>query len=82
MIPLLRFSSQISRQVVYKGRVLVSQTKFFYISRRIDILLYRYSKSPHIRTYFFESQAEIGSYFKDAMTNIRVDMFLFEERLV
>ena len=36
-----------------------------------------YSKSPHIRTYFFESQAEIGSYFKDTMTNIRVDMFLF-----
>ena len=30
-----------------------------------------YSKSPHIRTYFFESQAEVGSYFKDTMTNIR-----------
>ena len=38
-----------------------------------------YSKSLHIRTYFFESQAEIGSYFKDTMTNMRVDMFLFEE---
>ena len=42
-------------------------------------LVSHYSKSPHIRTYFFESQAEIGSYFKDTMTNIRVDMFLFEE---
>ena len=38
-----------------------------------------YSKSPHIRTYFFEGQAEIGSYFKDTMTNIRVYRFLFEE---
>ena len=27
-----------------------------------------YSKSPHIRTYFFEGQAEIGSYFKDTMS--------------
>ena len=41
-----------------------------------------YSKSPHIRTYFFEIQAEIGSYFKDTMTNIRVYRFLFEEWLV
>ena len=24
----------------------------------------KYSKFPHIRTYFFDSQAEIGSYFK------------------
>ena len=30
-----------------------------------------YSKFPHIRTYSFESQGEIGSYFKDTMTNIR-----------
>ena len=41
-----------------------------------------YSKSPHIRTYFFESQAEIGSHFKDTMTSIRVYRFLFEEWLV
>ena len=31
-----------------------------------------YSKSPRIRTYFFESQAEIGSYFKGNKTNFKV----------
>ena len=31
-----------------------------------------YSKSPRIRTYFFESQAEIGSYFKGTKTNYKV----------
>ena len=31
-----------------------------------------YSKSPRIRTYFFESQAEISSYFKDTNTNFKV----------
>ena len=41
-----------------------------------------YSKSPHIRTYFFESQAETGSHFKDTMTNIRVKRFSFEGWLV
>ena len=32
----------------------------------------KYSKSPRIRTYFYESQAEIGSYFKDTKTNFKV----------
>ena len=31
-----------------------------------------YSKSPRIRTYFFEIQAEIGSYFIDTKTNLKV----------
>ena len=31
-----------------------------------------YSKSPHIRTYLFESQAEIGSYFRGTKTNFKV----------
>ena len=31
-----------------------------------------YSKSPRIRTYFFERQAEIGSNFKGTKTNFRV----------
>ena len=31
-----------------------------------------YSKSPRIRTYFFESQAEIGSYFKDTKIKFKV----------
>ena len=31
-----------------------------------------YSKSPRMRTYFFERQAEIGSYFKGTKTNSRV----------
>ena len=44
--------------------------------------MFSYSKSPHIITYFFEIQTEIGSYFKDTMTNIRVYRFLFEEWLV
>ena len=39
---------------------------------------FAYSKSPHIRTNFF-AQAEIGSYFKDTITIIRVYKFLFEE---
>ena len=37
-----------------------------------------YSKSPRIRTYFFESQAEIGSCFKGTKTNFKVQRFLFE----
>ena len=37
-----------------------------------------YSKSPCIRTYFFESQAETGSYFKDTKINFKVNRFLFE----
>ena len=32
----------------------------------------KYSKSPRIRTYFLESQTEIGSYFKGIKTNFRV----------
>ena len=31
----------------------------------------KYSKSPRIRTYFFESQAEIGSYFKGTKANFQ-----------
>ena len=34
--------------------------------------MYGYSKSPRIGTYFFESQAEIGSYFKGTKTNFKV----------
>ena len=41
-----------------------------------------YSKSPHIRTYFLESQAEIGSYFKGTKTSFKVWKFLFEGCLV
>ena len=37
-----------------------------------------YSISPHIRTNFFENQAEVGFYFKGTTTNIRVKRFLFE----
>ena len=33
-----------------------------------------YSKSPHIATYFFESQAEIGAYFKGTKTNVWVNV--------
>ena len=40
------------------------------------------SKSPRIRTYFFESQAEIGSYFKDTKINFKVSRFLFEGYLM
>ena len=32
----------------------------------------KYSKSPRIRTYFFESQDEIGSYFKGTKINLKV----------
>ena len=32
----------------------------------------KYSKSPRIRTYFFESQAEIGSYFKVTKIHFKV----------
>ena len=31
-----------------------------------------YSKSPHIRTYFFETGAKIGSYFKGTNTNFKI----------
>ena len=41
-----------------------------------------YSKSPHIRTYFFDSQTEIGSYFKGTKTKFKVWRFLFEECIV
>ena len=34
--------------------------------------LHVYSKSPHIKTYFFESQAEISSYFKGIKTNFKL----------
>ena len=42
----------------------------------------KYSKSPRIRNYFFESQAEIGSYFKDTKINFKVLRFLFEGYLM
>ena len=45
-------------------------------------LTFLYSKSPRIRTYFFENQAEIGSYFKGTKTNFNVSRFLFEGCLV
>ena len=32
---------------------------------------FQYSKSPRIRTYLSESQAEIGSYFKGTKTNFQ-----------
>ena len=38
----------------------------------ISLLLVAYSKSPRIRTCFFESYTEIGSYFKDTNTNFKV----------
>ena len=41
-----------------------------------------YSKSPQLRTYFYESQDEIGSYFKGITTNFMVSRFLFEGCLV
>ena len=31
-----------------------------------------YSESRHIRTYFFERETEIGSYFKGTNTNLKV----------
>ena len=37
-----------------------------------------YSKFPHIRTYFFETEAEMGSYFQVTNTNLKVQRFLFE----
>ena len=40
------------------------------------------SKSPRIRTYFFESQAEIGSYFNGTNTNFKVYRFLFEGYII
>ena len=36
------------------------------------------SKSPRIRTYFFESQAEIGSIFKGTKTKFKVQRFLLK----
>ena len=41
-------------------------------SVRISLEAFLYSKSPRIRTYFFESQTEIGSYFKGTKTNFKV----------
>ena len=37
-----------------------------------------YSKSPHTRTCFLKSHAEIGSFFKGTDTNFKVKRFLFE----
>ena len=42
------------------------------------MLLSEYSKSSHIRTYFFWSQAEKGSYLKGTKINFKVQRFLFE----
>ena len=44
----------------------------------LTMLLITNSKSPRIKTYFFESQTEICSYFKDINTNFKVERFLFE----
>ena len=40
--------------------------------------IYNHSKSPHIKAYFFEREAEIGPYFKGINTNLKVWRFLFE----
>ena len=39
---------------------------------------YLYSISLHIRSYFFESQAAVSSYFKGTKTNFKVYRLLFE----
>ena len=56
--------------------------------RRVEKLLsatlqsLEYSKSLRIRTDFFESQAEIGSYFKGTNTKFKVWRFLFDGCIV
>ena len=40
----------------------------------LEALIYDslYSKSPHIRTYFFEREAETAPYFQGTNTNLKV----------
>ena len=42
------------------------------IMNKLYIVAIGYSKSPRIRIYFFESQAEVASYFKGTKTKFKV----------
>ena len=59
---------------VYLSRTCYESSRTCYESSNLgwQELNRKYSESPRIKTYFFENQAEIGSYFKDSNINFTV----------